>query len=161
MSVTRKLDSMNQKLLLQPHDYFGSLVKDAEFINYPFQEWVSSWLNSEVDSNLDSISKYLWSATDGVDPEFVGLFPGKDSQDKISGVHVRGPVKHIDRAIAKVIFMIFTFSIRNIFFMMNQAYRAYGGDFRRLTDLVRCSVVLDTPDDMVRLLNVRILQIDK
>ncbi len=111
LRVTRKLDSLNQELIFQPHDSFGCLVKDAEFINYPFQEWVSSWLNSGVDSTLDSVSKFLWSATEGVDPEFVGLFPSKDSRQKISGVHVRGPVKHIDRAIAKVIFVIVTCSI--------------------------------------------------
>ncbi len=35
---------------------------------------------------------------------------------------------------------------------MLQAYRSYAGDFKRLTDVVRCSLILDTPDDMIRLL---------
>jgi hypothetical protein len=103
--VTGKLDSVNQKLIFQPHDSFGCLVKDAEFINHPFQEWVSSWLNSGVDSTFDVVSKYLWNETEGVDPEFAGLSPNKDSKDRIKGIHVRGPVKHIDRAIAKVSLM--------------------------------------------------------
>lgn len=119
LHVTRKLDSVNQKLLFQLYDSFSCLIKDAEFINYPFQEWVSSWLTSGVDSTLDSVSKFLWSATEGVDPEFAGLFPSKDSQEKISGMHVRGPVKHIDRAIAKVMFLIFTCSFWNFFVIMN------------------------------------------
>jgi hypothetical protein len=96
------LNATHKTPVLQSHSTFESLISDAEFINFPFQEWASSWLSSGVESNADSVSKYLWCAGDSVDPEFVGLFPTKESHDVISGMHVRGPVKHIDRAIAKV-----------------------------------------------------------
>jgi hypothetical protein len=97
-----KLNATQQTPIFQVHSSFESLISDAEFINFPFQEWASSWLSSGVESNADSISKYLWCDGESVDPEFIGLFPTNESQDVISGMHVRGPVKHIDRAIAKV-----------------------------------------------------------
>jgi hypothetical protein len=81
----------------------ASVIKDAEFINHPFQIWASSWLNCDDDSTLDSVSKFLWSSTEGIDPEFAGLFSSKEWANRISGMHMRGPVKHIDRAIAKVV----------------------------------------------------------
>jgi hypothetical protein len=36
-----------------------------------------------------------------------------------------------------------------------QAYRAYSGNFRRLTDIVRCCLVVDTPEDLLKLVQVR------
>ena len=35
-----------------------------------------------------------------------------------------------------------------------QVYRSYCGDFKRLCDVVRCCLVLDTPDDMINLVKV-------
>jgi hypothetical protein len=101
--VTTKLNILHQSLLYQHHNSFGCLIKDAEFINHPFQIWASSWLNCDDDSTLDSVSKFLWSTTEGIDPEFAGLFSSKEWANRISGMHMRGPVKHIDRAIAKVV----------------------------------------------------------
>lgn len=92
--------------ILQVHNTFESLISDAEFINFPFQEWASSWLSCGADSNADAVSKYLWCETDAVEPEFAALFPTNEPCDTINGIHVRGPVKHIDRAIAKVILLI-------------------------------------------------------
>ncbi len=37
---------------------------------------------------------------------------------------------------------------------LSQAYRAYSGDFKRLTDIVRCCLVMDTTEDMLRLVEV-------
>ena len=39
--------------------------------------------------------------------------------------------------------------------MIPKAYRSYGGNFKRLTDVVRCALVLDTPEDMIRLMKAR------
>ena len=36
-----------------------------------------------------------------------------------------------------------------------KAYRSYEGNFKRLTDMVRCSLVLDTPDDMIQFVKAR------
>ena len=44
-----------------------------------------------------------------------------------------------------------------VFFRCNkcaQVYRSYCGDFKRLCDIVRCCLVLDTPDDMINLVKV-------
>ena len=44
-----------------------------------------------------------------------------------------------------------------VFFRCNkcaQVYRSYCGDFKRLCDVVRCCLVLDTPDDMINLVKV-------
>ena len=37
-----------------------------------------------------------------------------------------------------------------------KAYRSYEGNFKRLTDMVRCSLVLDTPDDMIQFVKARV-----
>jgi hypothetical protein len=49
--------------------------------------------------------------------------------NKPKGTFIPGPIKDVNRAIAKI-------------------YRAYAGDVRRITDIVRCSVVLDTMEDI-------------
>ena len=36
-----------------------------------------------------------------------------------------------------------------------QSYRTYSGNFKRLTDIVRCCLVVDTPEDMLKLVQVR------
>ena len=36
-----------------------------------------------------------------------------------------------------------------------QAYRAYAGNFRKLTDIVRCCLVVETSEDMIKLVQVR------
>jgi hypothetical protein len=45
------------------------------------------------------------------------------------GTFIKGPIKNFNRAIAKI-------------------YRAYAGNFRRITDIVRCTVVLDSIEDI-------------
>jgi hypothetical protein len=37
---------------------------------------------------------------------------------------------------------------------MCQAYRCYGGKFEKLTDIVRCALVLESPDDIAKLIQV-------
>jgi hypothetical protein len=61
-----------------------------------------------------------------------------DTFGQASGVHVRGPVKHVDRAISK-------------------AYRSYFGNFRRLTDIVRCSIILNTTADIQEFVKVHLV----
>jgi hypothetical protein len=146
---------IGERTIYQLHSSFGSLVRDAEFINYPFQDWVSSWLTGGP--RFDKIKKLLYHGSNGVATEFVNMFKcavervkleaafncvlGEDVSDLsdpeapliaragetlsedvlcklqsagvkeifvvsstavIRGVHKRGPVKHVDRAIAKV-----------------------------------------------------------
>lgn len=110
--------------VLQQQSSFEKLIKDAEFINDAFQEWVSSWLSGGPD--FDAVQKYFFSPTETFGPDqFDGCFcnlsrkpePGKkttksasenrseeggSNQDAIEGKLIRGPLKHVDRAIAKV-----------------------------------------------------------
>lgn len=96
-----KLQKTSGAPIVQPHASFESLIKDAEFINYPFQEWLSTWLSS-ADANMDAASNFLCCLSD--DHNRPHPQPPEDAQfsGAIHGIHVRGPVKHIDRAIAKV-----------------------------------------------------------
>jgi hypothetical protein len=55
----------------QLHSSFESLVRDAEFINYPFQEWVGSWLTGGP--HADKIKKHLHHGPNGVDSAFINL----------------------------------------------------------------------------------------
>jgi hypothetical protein len=192
--------------IYQLHSSFESLVRDAEFINYPFQEWVSSWLTGGP--HADKIKKHLFHGPNGVDTAFINLSKhavecvklqaalncvldedvsdpsnpdapllarsgdtlAKDllhklqsagvkevtvvsSNAAIRGMHKRGPVKHVDRAIAKVRCYP-VFPLHHVFHCFLQAYRSYGGKFVRLTDVVRCALVLETPDDITRLMQV-------
>jgi hypothetical protein len=57
--------------IYQLHSSFESLVRDAEFINYPFQEWVGSWLTGGP--HTDKIKKHLHHGPGGVDTAFVNL----------------------------------------------------------------------------------------
>jgi hypothetical protein len=57
IEAMRKLDKRSKAPIVQRHASFESLVRDAEFINYPFQEWVSTWLTSGFDA--DAGRKYL------------------------------------------------------------------------------------------------------
>jgi hypothetical protein len=95
--------------ILQVHNTFESLINDAEFINFPFQEWARSWLSCGGELNPDAVSKYLWCETASIEPEFAAMLPTKEPCDTINGVHARGPVKHIDRAIAKVVLLVAVF----------------------------------------------------
>jgi hypothetical protein len=61
-----------------------------------------------------------------------------DAFGEVSGDYIRGPIKHVDRAVSK-------------------AYRSYFGDFRRLTDIVRCSVVLNSMEDIQAFVKVRVM----
>ena len=102
---------IGQQQLLQTYASFESLIRDAEFINFAFQEWVSSWLSNGPD--IDKIKRYLYKSVDGVD-----VSDGVDASDgvdlslrglsikldalPINGTHIRGPVKHVDRSLQKV-----------------------------------------------------------
>jgi hypothetical protein len=57
--------------IYQSHSSFENLVRDAEFINYPFQEWVSSWLTGGP--HEDKIKKHLHHGPNSVDTAFVNL----------------------------------------------------------------------------------------
>lgn len=149
-----------ERTIYQLHSSFESLVRDAEFINYPFQEWVASWLTGGP--HADKIKKHLHRGPNGVNTAFINLSKSgqvlrlkleltslsdfdyvlvedvpdlsksesaliaragdkldqalrdmlhrtgvkevsvMSSIDAILGIHKRGPVKHVDRAIAKV-----------------------------------------------------------
>jgi hypothetical protein len=102
--------------------------------------------------------------------------------DSIKVMRIRGPLKHVDRAIAKVCACTVlqlqhgsqnsTFSSTSQRLLAQfqqpiimrvvshtavpQAYRAYSGNFRRLTDIVRCCLVVDTPEDLLKLVQLRV-----
>jgi hypothetical protein len=132
-----KTENMLQGEVLQDQRSFEKLIQDAEFINDAFQEWVSSWLSSGPD--LHAVQKYFYPPTETFSPEDIEncfynlshkLKPGGKTmksasenrsekggsdQDAINGKRVRGPLKHIDRAIAKVS-ALFSTSTYNIAF---------------------------------------------
>ena len=148
---------IGEECIQQQHSSFESLVVDAEYINAPFQEWVSSWLTGGP--QIDKVKKHLYHTIGGVDGAFVNLSKGAagrvtvedalncvldedvpdvsnpdspfiaragntvvnamlvkfvkagvknvsvvSSHAAISGKHICGPVKQVDRAIAKVLF---------------------------------------------------------
>jgi hypothetical protein len=148
---------IGEESIQQQHSSFESLVMDAEYINAPFQEWVSSWLTGGP--QIDKVKKHLYHTIGGLDSAFVNLSKGTaghvrvedalncvvdedvpdvsnpdspfiaragntvvdamlvkfvkagvksvsvvSSNAAISGKHICGPVKHVDRAIAKVLF---------------------------------------------------------
>jgi hypothetical protein len=94
-----QMQSIGKQQLLQSHASFESLIRDAEFINFAFQEWVSSWLSNGPD--MDKIQRYLYQSADGIDASLCGL-TSKLAASPINGTHIRGPVKHVDRSIQKV-----------------------------------------------------------
>ena len=125
-------------MMRQNHANFTALIKDSEFVNVAFQEWVSSWLKGGP--SREDVAKYFCddsgecSATRRPASDcFERLY--SDEFEDVCGEYIRGPVKHVDRAISK-------------------AYRSYFGDFRRLTDIVRCAVVLNSPADIQAFLKV-------
>jgi hypothetical protein len=94
-----QLENIGKQQLLQSHASFESLIRDAEFINFAFQEWVSSWLSNGPD--VDKIQRNLYKSADGVDASLCSL-SSKLAASPINGTHIRGPVKHVDRSIQKV-----------------------------------------------------------
>ena len=88
-----------KSVILQPHSKFDVLISDAEFINHPFQDWAASWLSNGAD--FDSIRPYLFLPSDDESENSFKKLCSNEHRP-IRGVHVRGPVKHVDRAIAKV-----------------------------------------------------------
>ncbi len=110
--------------VLQSQRSFEKLVQDAEFINDAFQEWVSSWLSDGPE--LEAVYKYFFPPSETFKQEkiekcFRNLSrnsktenkatesgsnrrqsEGESTQDDVVGRRIRGPLKHIDRAIAKV-----------------------------------------------------------
>jgi hypothetical protein len=151
-----KLITIGDEHIHQQHSTFESLIRDAEFINHPFQDWVSSWLTGG--SRLDSMNTYLHRDHGAIDVSFANLSKSAverveiqaalhcvlsedaahpsdpdapliaragdtvnshlleklsatgisyvhvvNSRTIIRGIHIRGPVKHVDRAIAKVL----------------------------------------------------------
>ena len=85
--------------LLQRHDSFESLIRDAEFINLSFQEWVSSWLSNGPP--LDKVQRLFYHSDAGVHPSLASL-SSNNPELPMHGAHLRGPVKHLDRSIEKV-----------------------------------------------------------
>jgi hypothetical protein len=79
--------------LLQVQHSFEQLIQDAEFINDAFQVWVSCWLIGGPD--LDVVHKYLHQPA-----QFKDLI--ERTSAPIKGICIRGPLKHVDRCIAKV-----------------------------------------------------------
>ena len=128
-------------------------------MNVAFQEWVSSWLKGGP--SREDVSKYFCdddgessasSDADGDSKEEAekgkkekGKVKGHHSNfqklyddeqfDQVCGEYIRGPIKHVDRAISK-------------------AYRSYSGNFQRLTDIVRCCVVLNSIEDVQKFVKV-------
>jgi hypothetical protein len=94
-----QMENIGKQQLLQSHASFESLIRDAEFINFAFQEWVSSWLSNGPD--MDKIQRNLYQSADGIDASLCGL-SSKLAASPINGTHIRGPVKHVDRSIQKV-----------------------------------------------------------
>ncbi len=86
--------------LLQRHDSFESLIRDAEFINLSFQEWVSSWLSNGP--HLNKVQRLFYHSDAGVHPSLSSLSSNTPALP-IHGTHLRGPVKHLDRSIEKVL----------------------------------------------------------
>jgi hypothetical protein len=95
-----QMEKIGKQQLLQSHASFESLIRDAEFINFAFQEWVSSWLSNGPD--IDKIQRYLYQSADGVDESLGGLSSKKFTALPVNGTHIRGPVKHVDRSLQKV-----------------------------------------------------------
>jgi hypothetical protein len=85
--------------MLQQHDSFESLIRDAEFINLSFQEWVSSWLSNGPP--LDKVQRLFYHSDAGVHPSLASLSSNNPALP-IHGAHLRGPVKRLDRSIEKV-----------------------------------------------------------
>jgi len=99
-----KTERTLQAEVLQRQRSFAKLIRDAEFINDGFQEWVNSWLSDGQD--FDAVRKYVYFAPEGIDQCFHNLSckPTNPASfdGSIKGICIRGPLKHVDRAIAKV-----------------------------------------------------------
>ena len=100
IEAMRKLGKRSKAPIVQRHASFDSLVRDAEFINYAFQEWVSTWLTSGFDA--DAARKYLQLTAEDTKRLCDESRSEGGVANAIQGFHIPGPVKHIDRAIAKV-----------------------------------------------------------
>jgi hypothetical protein len=96
----RNLEMKKKHPIVQSYASFESLIRDAEFINCSFQEWVSTWLNSGFDS--DASRKFLCINPDDSEHPCDESRSEGETSSTIRGFHIPGPVKHIDRAIAKV-----------------------------------------------------------
>jgi hypothetical protein len=132
---TFKTENSLQGEVLQDQNSFEQLIQDAEFINDAFQVWASSWLIGGPD--FDVVQKYFFTPTETFGPEdiekcFCNLSrkpkpggkttesasenrseAGGSDQDSVNGKRVRGPLKHIDRAIAKVSGLFCNFNLQN------------------------------------------------
>jgi hypothetical protein len=91
--------NIGKSQMLQQHDSFESLIRDAEFINLSFQEWVSSWLSNGP--HLDKVQSLLCRSDAGVHQSLSSLSSNNPALP-IHGTHLRGPVKRLDRSIEKV-----------------------------------------------------------
>jgi hypothetical protein len=69
----RNLPSMiSNGELLQHHATFDSLIRDAEFVNFSFQEWVSSWLSAGPGLDITQFCKTEQGNAE-IDPSFHSL----------------------------------------------------------------------------------------
>lgn len=116
-----KTERTLQGEVLQSQRSFEKLIEDAEFINDAFQEWVRSWLSGGPD--LDAVQNYIYQ----VSPQHTTSKSSfKNLSEKISapikGVRIRGPLKHVDRAIAKVNLFLKHFHPWNSIFLNMQRF---------------------------------------
>jgi len=101
-----------------------------------FQTWIGSLLKrgpgfkeQGLSELFDSPLPECMAKLNHVDALKLAMSKRDPSWTQPKGTFIKGPIKDVNRAISKI-------------------YRAYAGDVRRITDIVRCSVVLDTMKDI-------------
>jgi hypothetical protein len=110
--------SLNNEVL-QRQCSIEKLFTDAEFINDAFQVWVSSWLSDGPD--LDAVKKYIYQVSpQRIEHSFKNLSEKNSAPTK--GERIRGPVKHVDRAISKVSLFLKHFRPSNSIFLTVQRF---------------------------------------
>jgi hypothetical protein len=133
-----------QPRVLQEHSSVDNLFDDVELVDIAFQELVNCWLKVRLVAAafLVVCMSYLWQGSDDAELSRLVFVREKEDLDAfkidlpetfvkgLSAVIVPGPVKQVTRAISKTV-------------------RSYRGNFRRLTDLVRTTIVFSTFTDIL------------
>ena len=122
----------------QPIRDFDELYNVASVVNNTFQTWVESFFGSDTPS-----ANFLYvDEQDNIEHLHQHL-----RFESFHGIVSRGPVKLPERAIAKVLQLLyltpFAFSSQ-----ICQVYRTYRGNVSLITDIVRCSVQFETVAEM-------------
>lgn len=112
----------------QSHSDIDLLFRQHEFINAPFQTWIGSLL-SRGPHIIEQDGAKMFG------PKIPESISKMFKRNRIKGTFEKGPMKEVGRAILKI-------------------HRAYSGDVRSITDLVRCRVLLDSWDDVVEFLSL-------